>query len=144
MPLSHPHSHLPLYVLTNQIPRPIGPPPSYDEAHSRLMFSKFFSSFLIIVQTFAPLIIFLTFSGPSYEINRVNNSTFKSIQTSEKDKIPFQQESLPRKIFTFCILVSVFSKTVPETYIIPCYFCEAKFFKILLSQLPEFCSHPTN
>ena len=45
-------------------------------------------------------------------------------------------------MFTFCILVSVFSNAVPETYIIPCYFCQAKFFKIPLSQLPHFLFTP--
>ena len=41
-------------------------------------------------------------------------------------------------MFTFCMPVSVFSNAVPETYIIPCHFCEAKFFKIPLPQLPIF------
>ena len=46
-------------------------------------------------------------------------------------------------MFTFCIPVSMFSNAVPETYIIPCYFCQAKFFKIPLWQLPDFFSHRT-
>ena len=45
-------------------------------------------------------------------------------------------------MFTFCIPVSVFSNAVPETYIIPCDFCQAKFFKIALSQLPDFLFTP--
>ena len=45
-------------------------------------------------------------------------------------------------MFTFCIPVSEFSNAVPETYIIPCYFCQANFVKILLSQLPDFLFTP--
>ena len=37
--------------------------------------------------------------------------------------------SMPRKIFTFCILVSVFSNTVAETYIIPVLLLSSKIFQ---------------
>ena len=45
-------------------------------------------------------------------------------------------------MFTFCIPKSVFSIAVPETYIIPCYFCHAKFFKILWLQVKDFLFTP--
>ena len=46
-------------------------------------------------------------------------------------------------MYTFSIPVSVLSNTPPQNFVIPCYFCQVKLFKIPLSHQPErrFTAH---
>ena len=87
---------------------------------------------LFIVQIFALLMIVSAFCGLWYKINRVT-VICKGLQTSKTDKRISQKLSQPKNVY-FCISVSVSSSSVLETYTKPCYFYQAKFFEIPLSQ----------
>ena len=142
MPCSHPHSHLPLYVLPHQNPRPIGPPPSYDEARSRPLFSICFLTFLVIVQTFALLMIVLALCGLSYEVNRVN-VTCQSFQTSTSDKTFFYNNNFGHeKCSLSAFLCPCFRMPFLKRTLYRVTFAKQSFSKFFCRNYQIFCSHP--